>query len=230
VGLPAATPRPPPAPSGAFDPEAPPCGPLRRAVACGRPAADPDCAGCSQLGTFRALRRAGLAIAGGSGCDPDGDGGIVAQTGRWVVVAGARRVRRFGAPAVLAEAWTAGARAVVLADRDGPEAREGAERLREASGGIVSLDGADLARAEALVRAAAAAGTAALVALSPCVRRAPRAPPLAVAGARCNRCGACLSLGCAAISDPSGEAMEIDPAVCLGCGLCTPLCRARAIG
>jgi indolepyruvate ferredoxin oxidoreductase alpha subunit len=51
-----------------------------------------------------------------------------------------------------------------------------------------------------------------------------------VAAARCNRCGACLALACPAISDPGGEAMAVDPAVCTGCGLCAPLCRSRAIG
>ncbi len=58
----------------------------------------------------------------------------------------------------------------------------------------------------------------------------PRRPPLAVAEARCNRCGACLRLGCPAIEDAGGEGLAIDPARCTGCGLCAPLCRARAIG
>jgi TPP-dependent indolepyruvate ferredoxin oxidoreductase alpha subunit len=204
--------------------------PLRRAVAAGRPAADPGCAGCAQLGTFRALRRAGLAIAGGSGCDPGGDRRIAATTGRWGAVVGAARVRALGASSVLAGAREAGARILVLADRDGVEGRRAAERLQAAGGGGLPLDGADLARAEALVRAAADAGGAAvLVALSACVRRVRRAPALCVEPARCNRCGACLSLGCAAISDPGGDAMEIDPAACNGCRLCAPLCRARAI-
>jgi TPP-dependent indolepyruvate ferredoxin oxidoreductase alpha subunit len=152
-----------------------------------------------------------------------------AAAGRWAAVCGARRVRVLGAAAVLAEARAAGARLVVLADRDGVEARHAAELLRAAGAAPVAVDGAQVARAEAAVRDAAAAGGALLVALSPCARRAPRAPARSVEAARCNRCGACLSLGCAAISDPGGEAMAIDPAACAGCGLCAPLCRARAI-
>jgi NAD-dependent dihydropyrimidine dehydrogenase PreA subunit len=55
------------------------------------------------------------------------------------------------------------------------------------------------------------------------------AAPLAIAPSRCNRCGACLRLGCGAISDPGGEALVIDASACAGGGLCAPLCRGRAI-
>ncbi len=53
--------------------------------------------------------------------------------------------------------------------------------------------------------------------------------PCAIASSRCNRCGSCLDLGCPAISDVGDEALFIDPAACIGCGACAPLCRARAI-
>ena len=61
------------------------------------------------------------------------------------------------------------------------------------------------------------------------LRGARPGPPVAIAPSRCNRCGACLSLACAAISDGGGEALEIDPAICTGCGLCARLCRGGAI-
>jgi indolepyruvate ferredoxin oxidoreductase alpha subunit len=66
--------------------------------------------------------------------------------------------------------------------------------------------------------------------ISPGVQSAPRRAPLAIAEARCNRCGSCLKLGCPAIADSGGEALVIEAATCSGCGICTPLCRARAIG
>jgi TPP-dependent indolepyruvate ferredoxin oxidoreductase alpha subunit len=55
------------------------------------------------------------------------------------------------------------------------------------------------------------------------------AAPFAITGARCNRCGACLRLGCAAISDVGGEALAIDAALCAGGGACASACRGRAI-
>ncbi len=66
--------------------------------------------------------------------------------------------------------------------------------------------------------------------IAPGILTAPRRLPLAIAESRCNRCGGCFTLGCPAISDPGGEALVIDEASCTGCGLCAPLCRARAIG
>jgi indolepyruvate ferredoxin oxidoreductase alpha subunit len=68
-----------------------------------------------------------------------------------------------------------------------------------------------------------------LVARPPCSRGPAPSPPLAIEARRCNRCGRCLSLGCAAIADLGGEALEIDAAVCSGGGACAPLCRSRAI-
>lgn len=61
------------------------------------------------------------------------------------------------------------------------------------------------------------------------LRGARSGPPVAIAPSRCNRCGACLRLGCPAISDVGGEALVVDAAGCTGCGVCEPVCRARAI-
>jgi TPP-dependent indolepyruvate ferredoxin oxidoreductase alpha subunit len=54
-------------------------------------------------------------------------------------------------------------------------------------------------------------------------------PAFAIAASRCNRCGACLRLGCPAISDVGGEALVVDGDACTGCGACAPVCRSRAI-
>jgi TPP-dependent indolepyruvate ferredoxin oxidoreductase alpha subunit len=201
--------------------------PLARVVAGGRPSSDPACAGCAQLGVFRALRRAGLAVQGGSGCDPDG-ATYAPIAGPWAAVTGAARLLS-DARGWVGAAAEAGARLLVLADADGVLARRAARLLAGATR-AVAVDAADLAAAEAAVRESALAPLAALVALTPCPRLARRVAALAVLPARCNRCGACLALGCPAISDAGGEAMVVDRAVCTGCGLCTSLCRSRALG
>jgi len=91
------------------------------------------------------------------------------------------------------------------------------------------VDPLDLAATAAALREELARrAPSVLVARSPCVQlHGPRAPHR-VSPARCNRCGACLRLGCPAASD-GPEAVVIDPAVCAGCGLCAQVCRARAI-
>jgi indolepyruvate ferredoxin oxidoreductase alpha subunit len=54
-------------------------------------------------------------------------------------------------------------------------------------------------------------------------------PPFAIAPSRCNRCGACLRLGCGAILDLGGESLVVDGPTCSGCATCSVVCRARAI-
>lgn len=202
--------------------------PRPRAAASGRPAADPRCAGCAQLGTFRALRRGGLDLQGGLGCDLASAAAFVPAPGRWAAVTGVARVLGTGARALLAAAAGAGAHLLVIADRVPHGGAAPLEAILARAGvRLLRLDPADLAGAEEAVRAAAPG--AVLLALSPCPRGAPRAAPLRVEPSRCNRCGACLALACAALSDPGGEAMAVDPATCAGCRLCTPLCRAGAL-
>ena len=103
-------------------PPSPPPLPAPHVPARGRPAADPACAGCAQLGVFHALRRAGLDVQGGPGCDPAAPRTFEASPGRWAAVAGARGVVA-DARAVLGAAAAAGARLVVVADRCTGEAR-----------------------------------------------------------------------------------------------------------
>jgi NAD-dependent dihydropyrimidine dehydrogenase PreA subunit len=207
---------------------------VTRATRGPRPASDPGCAGCAQLGTLRALRRAGLDVQGGLGCDPEAEAPFAPAPGRWAAVTGARRLLETGAPALLDEVAGAGARLLVLADRLAPNgAASLGRRLAAAGARVVRLDPSDLAGAEASARAAAEApggAPLALLAVAPCARRAPRAAPLAVEPARCNRCTACLSLACPALSYRGGESVELDPATCTGCGRCAPLCRSRALG
>lgn len=192
----------------------------------GRPLVDPGCAGCGQLLLLRALRRAGLEVTGGLGCEPAAPADPALPPARLARLGGAAEALLRPA-ALLAEGRASAL--LVVGDR-GPH-RLGAVEAALALAGAQTIRFApqDAADAERLV-AAARAEDAVLLSLVACVRAAPRASPLAIAPARCNRCGACVGLGCAAISDPGGEAMVIDPDACSGCGLCAPLCRSRAIG
>ena len=53
--------------------------------------------------------------------------------------------------------------------------------------------------------------------------------PLAIDPDRCKKCKICLKIGCPAIVD-HGDTVQIDAALCLGCGLCAKLCKFNAIG
>lgn len=193
-----------------------------------RPELDPGCAGCALLGLLRALRDAGIGAAGRLGCDPPGP---VDAGGARALLAGAGDLAARGAPALLAEAAAAGARWLAIADRRGEDGGAALEAQLAAAGARVRrVDPGSLEEAASAVRWADEAGPpAAIVALARCVRGAPRAPPLAVLPSRCNRCGACLRLGCPALSDPGGDAMAVDAAICTGCSRCAPLCRSGAL-
>jgi NAD-dependent dihydropyrimidine dehydrogenase PreA subunit len=175
--------------------------PRARPIAPHRPELDPACAGCPQLGLLRGLRRCGIEAGGRLGCEP-------------------------GRALLLADVTRGETRVRVLAGPAGPD-----PLLLPPGVPTVRLDPGDLPAVErALWRALTHPGDTLFLAITPCVLSAPRRPPLAVAEARCNRCGSCLTLGCPAIADPGGEVMAIDVDTCTGCGLCAPLCRARAIG
>jgi NAD-dependent dihydropyrimidine dehydrogenase PreA subunit len=203
--------------------------PTARAAAQGRPATDPGCAGCAHLVTLRALRRAGVEVQGGIGCEEGAGRAFLPAHGRWGAVTGVARLLREGAPALLAEAGRAGAGLVIVADRVAPvRSLRIEEELARAGARLSWMDLDDVAAAEALVREALDEPGRVLVALARCVRGASRATPLAVDASRCNRCGSCLTLACPALSD-GGEATAVDPAACTGCGRCAPLCRSRAL-
>jgi len=205
--------------------------PVPRAAAPGRPSSDPACAGCAHLGTFRALRKAGLEVQGGLGCEPEAEASFAPQWGRWAAVTGLDRLEREGAATVLDAAARAGAAVVVAADRRAAVRTTRVEEdLLRAGARLVTLRPGDLADTEDRVREALDHPGTVLLALVPCVLGAGRALPFAVDPARCNRCGSCLTLACPAITDGGGESMVVDAATCSGCGLCAPLCRSRALG
>ncbi len=52
--------------------------------------------------------------------------------------------------------------------------------------------------------------------------------PLTINQDRCKKCKMCLKIACPAIVD-RGDSIQINEALCLGCGLCTELCKFNAI-
>ena len=203
--------------------------PVLRASAEGRPATDPGCAGCAHMVTLRALRRAGVEVQGGLGCEDGSGTAFLPAYGRWGAVTGVARLLREGAPALLDDAGRAGARVLVIADRIAPvRPLRIEEELARAGTRSAWLDLEDAAGAEARVRQALEEPGTVLVALARCVHGAARSATLAVDESLCNRCGSCLTLACPALSD-GGDATVVDPAICTGCGRCAPLCRSRAL-
>ena len=53
-------------------------------------------------------------------------------------------------------------------------------------------------------------------------------PPVKVDPDKCRSCKACMRIGCPAISMSTGKA-KIDNTLCVGCGLCTQMCKFDAI-
>lgn len=204
--------------------------PIARAAAQGRPATDPGCAGCAHLVTLRALRRAGVEVQGGIGCEEAAGHAFTPAHGRWGAMTGVARLLREGAPALLADAKGAGAGLVVVADRIAPvRSLRIEEELARAGARYAWLELDDAGAAEEQVREALDRPGTVLVALARCVRGVARLAPLVVDPSLCNRCGSCLTLACPALHD-GGETTLVDADVCTGCGRCAPMCRSRALG
>ena len=52
--------------------------------------------------------------------------------------------------------------------------------------------------------------------------------PLIVSQDKCKSCKMCMKIGCPAISMKGGKA-KIDETLCVGCGVCTQMCKFDAI-
>lgn len=81
----------------------------------------------------------------------------------------------------------------------------------------------------AVKRAADAGGVSAVVFKSPCITVAKPGPVHRIDPDACTKCENCIrQLGCPAIVN-AGGAIEINPALCYGCGLCVQVCPTKAI-
>ena len=69
-----------------------------------------------------------------------------------------------------------------------------------------------------------------IISQRPCVllKSVKHKKPLIIDTDKCQRCQRCLSIGCPSIL--KGDNITIDPALCIGCGLCKKLCAFGAIG
>ncbi len=69
-----------------------------------------------------------------------------------------------------------------------------------------------------------------IIAQRPCalLKNVKFGPILAINGEKCTKCRMCMRLGCPAIVD-RGDHVEINSTQCVGCGLCTKVCRFKAI-
>jgi len=69
-----------------------------------------------------------------------------------------------------------------------------------------------------------------IISRRPCVllKSVKAKPALWVDSDKCRSCKACMKMGCPAISMKNGKA-KIDATLCVGCGVCTQLCKFGAI-
>ncbi|GAV31356.1 indolepyruvate ferredoxin oxidoreductase, alpha and beta subunits [Coriobacteriaceae bacterium EMTCatB1] len=107
------------------------------------------------------------------------------------------------------------------------------EALARACGAewVRTVDAMDLHGTLAALREAVASpALAVLIAKSPCALLSKcTKDPVAVDDDVCTACGACIQLGCPAISRTESGKAQIDVSICVGCGQCEQVCRFGAI-
>ena len=83
---------------------------------------------------------------------------------------------------------------------------------------------------KALQRAVGSGGVSVVIARAPCALLLRDKPdPFAVEEESCTACGACVRLGCPAISKDANSRAQIDVEVCVGCRQCVQVCSYGAI-
>ena len=100
----------------------------------------------------------------------------------------------------------------------------GVKRVRE-------VDPYDLAEVrKALEEELAAPEVSVIVAVAPCLlgARVKKKEPIEIHLESCDRCGACIRVGCMALHEKDGFP-DVDPDLCNGCGVCVQVCEGGAI-
>ncbi len=97
---------------------------------------------------------------------------------------------------------------------------------------VITVDAFDVATLEATVRESVASDVlTVIIAKAPCaLLKGQRFPNKCVVDSeKCKRCGACLKIGCPALTRCADGTVTIDDTMCNGCGLCLGRCKFGAI-
>ena len=93
------------------------------------------------------------------------------------------------------------------------------------------VDPYDLKECDKAVKEELAADEASvIISRRPCVllKNVKKNPPLKVDTDKCVGCKSCMKIGCPSISIKGGKA-HIDNTLCVGCGVCTEMCKFDAL-
>jgi len=96
---------------------------------------------------------------------------------------------------------------------------------------VVEVDAYDMKRLEAVIREElAAAELSVVVVQAPCVLayKVSFGAPVEIDLSLCDRCGACIRVGCMALRERNGYP-EVNPDLCNGCGVCVQVCPPQGI-
>lgn len=115
-----------------------------------------------------------------------------------------------------------------------PSAKIDLETLCRAVGinRVTVVDPYNLAECERVIREELKASEpSVIISRRPCalLKNVKHAGPVSIDSSKCKGCGACMKIGCPAISMENGTA-KIDTTQCTGCSVCTQLCRFDVFG
>ena len=97
---------------------------------------------------------------------------------------------------------------------------------------VLEINAFDVASLEADIKESVASDIlTVIIAKAPCVLLKGQVFPnkCTVMSDACRKCGACLKIGCPAITKAADRAVKIDATMCNGCGLCKNYCKFSAI-
>ena len=97
---------------------------------------------------------------------------------------------------------------------------------------VIEVNSFDVQRLEEVLRASVNGDTlTVIIAKSPCVLLKGQSFPnkCVVDADTCRKCGACMKIGCPAMTRGEDGKVKIDPTMCNGCGLCMNYCKFSAI-